>query len=135
MSEPSFLDLWKQGSECHPLHHTNLVSLPRNDLKGRRSIINSLLACRRYHIPETLEQQGIDGKDLIGVVERQQLCSKEGTMLREKPSRLHTSLMAFLPPAIGQTKAAMSRGLHHQGITWVLMSQTSIDCHHGEIWK
>lgn len=135
MSEPSFLDLWKQGSECHPLHHTNLVSLPRNYLKGRRSIINSLLACGRYHIPKTLEQQGIDGKDLIGVVERQQLCSKEGTMLRKKPSRLQTSLMAFLPPAIGQTKAACLEASIIVCITWVLMSQTSIDRHYGEIWK
>lgn len=39
----SFLDLWNKntGSECLPLHHTNFVSLPRNDLKGR-STINSL---------------------------------------------------------------------------------------------
>lgn len=111
----SLLDLWNKnmGSECLSLHHTNFVSLPRNDLKGR-STVNSLPVCRWHQVFETLKQQRLDGKDLharsggkaAAVLQR-------SNVLREKPSRVHASLMAFLPPATCQTKSCTLQGLQH----------------------
>lgn len=116
----SFLDLWNKnmGSECLSLHHTNFVSLPRNDLKAR-STINSLPVAGDTTFLKHCNSKGSMAKTWIkwwkaaAVLQRRQFAEGKTIQTPRKHGGLSTT--SYRPD-----KSCMSQSLRHCVCNWGL---------------